>query len=107
MLAKPRVEHLACLLGQSLRTGRRSPSTPNPVHVDTKLCVCVCVCVCVSVRGMVRAKSARICVCSKRAPVMRANRAQGACERAARRRAGRDRVGLEGMESGRDCNQVF
>ena len=47
MLAKPRVEHLACLLGQSLRTGRRSPSTPNPVHVDTKLCVCVCVCVCV------------------------------------------------------------
>lgn len=56
---------------------------------------------------MVRAESARICVCSKRAPVMRANRAQGACERAARRRAGRDRVGLDGMESGRDCNQVF
>ena len=62
---------------------------------------------CVSVRGMVRAESARICVCSKRAPVMRANRAQEACERAARRRARRDRVGLDGMESGRDCNQVF
>lgn len=43
MLAKPRVEQLACLLGQSLRTGRRSPSTPDPMHVDTKLCVCVCV----------------------------------------------------------------
>ena len=46
MLAKPRVEQLACLLGQSLRAGRRSPSTPDPVHVDTKVCVCVCVCLC-------------------------------------------------------------
>lgn len=44
MLAKLRVKQLACLLGQSLRAGRRSPSTPDPVHVDTKLCVCVCLC---------------------------------------------------------------
>lgn len=44
MLAKLRVKQLACLLGQSLRAGRPSPSTPDPVHVDTKLCVCVCVC---------------------------------------------------------------
>ena len=54
MLAKPRVEQVACLLGQSLRTGRWSPPTPDRMHVDTKLCVCVCLCVCVRARARAR-----------------------------------------------------
>ena len=43
MLAKPRVEQPACLLGQSLRTGRRPPPPPTAC-MSTLNCACVCVC---------------------------------------------------------------
>ena len=104
MLAKPRVEQVACLLGQSLRTGRWSPPPPTACMSTLN---CVCVCVGARAREVRSERRVRGSACSKRVPVMRANRAPGASARAARRRAGRDRVGLDGMESGRDCNQVF
>lgn len=76
MLAKPRVEQPACLLGQSLRTGRRPPPPPTAC-MSTLNCACVCVCERVCARAVRSERRVRGSACSKRVPVMRANRAPG------------------------------